>query len=91
MNNFDPTTVVSIVAVILCILTIGIVLKRRGFREWTVRLLIFYTAVLGLLELARAVSRLGWPAFLTDAVLAQVMLYGILLLSLLFLHLSRFF
>jgi signal transduction histidine kinase len=91
MNNFDPTTVVSIVAVIMCILTTGVVLKRRGFREWSVRWLILYTAVLGLLELIRAVSRLSWFAFLTDAVLAQVMLYGVLVLSLLFLHLSRSF
>ena len=89
MNNLDLTTIVSIVAGILCLLTIGVVLKRRSFQEWTVRLLILYTVVLCLLELVRAVSRLGWLAFLTDAILAQVVLYGVLILSLLFLHLRK--
>ncbi len=91
MNNLDLAAIVSIVASILCFLTIGIVVRRRGFQEWTVRLLVVYIAILGLLELARAISRLGWFAFFTDAVFPQVVLYGVLLLSLLFLHLSRAF
>ncbi|MCP4536910.1 MAG: GAF domain-containing sensor histidine kinase [Chloroflexi bacterium] len=91
MNSLDLVVIVSIVASILCILTTSIILRRRGFQEGIVRLLIVYVVVLGLLELMRAISRLGWFAFFTNDAFSQMALYGVLLLSLLFLHLSRSF
>jgi signal transduction histidine kinase len=91
MDNFDLTTIISIVVGILYLLIVGAILRRRGFREWAGRFLTLYAVVLCLLELVRGISRLGWLAFLTDAVLAQVVLYGTLVLALLFLHVSRSF
>jgi signal transduction histidine kinase len=91
MNNLDPTTIASIVAGILYLLTVGVIVRRRRFREWTVRLLLVYTVALFILELVRAASGFGWPAFLTDALVAQVLAYGVLVLAVLFLSLSRFF
>jgi uncharacterized membrane protein len=91
MNNFDLTDIVSITASILCLLIIGVIWKRRGFREQTVRLLVLYAAVSCVWELIRAFSRLGWLSFLAGAVLAPAISYGALVLSLLFLHLSRSF
>jgi signal transduction histidine kinase len=91
MNDLDLTTIASIVAGILYLLIVGVIVQRRRFREWSVRLLLVYTVVLFILELVRAASGFGWPAFLTDALAAQVMAYGVLVLAVLFLSLSRFF
>lgn len=91
MNGFDLAATVSIAAGGLYVLVIGVVLRRQGFRERTGALLILYATALCLLELARAFSRLGWFAFITDAAWAQAIPYGILILSWVFLHLSRSF
>lgn len=89
--TFDIAIIVSIAAGILCLLIVGVVLKRRGFREQTARLLVLYVTALCVWELGRAFLHLGWLAFLTDAVTVQVATCGLLVLSLLFLHLSRSF
>jgi signal transduction histidine kinase len=91
MISIDLTTLLSIAGLVLCLLVIGVVLKRRGFRERTVQLLVAYSAILCLLELVRALSYLEWPSFLTPDISGQILLYGALVLAILFLHLSRFF
>jgi signal transduction histidine kinase len=91
MRTVDPTIIFLIVAGILYFLIVGAVLMRRTLREWVVGLLVLYTAVSFLWTLGQVFLRLGWLAFPTADVLARVPLYGIPLLSLLFLHLSRSF
>lgn len=91
MNGFDLAATISITAVGLYVLVIGAALRRQGFRERTGALLILYATALCLLELARAFSQLGWLASITDAALARAIPYGILILSWVFLHLSRSF
>jgi hypothetical protein len=72
MISIDLTTLLSITGVVLCLLVIGIVLKRRGFREQTVQLLVAYSVILCLLELMRALSYLEWLPFLTPALSRQI-------------------
>jgi signal transduction histidine kinase len=91
MNNFDLTIVASIAAGILYLLVTGVILWRHGFQERTTRLLVFYVAFSGLWELGRVSLRLGWFPLLSDAALTRVTFYGMLVMSLLFLHLSRSF
>jgi signal transduction histidine kinase len=91
MISIDLTTLLSITGVVLCLLVIGVVLRRRGFREQTVQLLVAYSVILCLLELMRALFYLEWLPFLTPALSRQILLYGALVLAWLFLHLSRFF
>ncbi len=89
MKTADPTFVFLTLAGVLYFLIVGVILKRRGFQEWAVRLLVLYAVISSLWTLGQAFSRLDWPAFLADDVLTRVLLYGLLLLSLLFLHLNR--
>lgn len=96
MKTADPTMVFLGLAGILYLLAVGAVLKRHGFREWAVGLLVLYFVVSFLLTLGQVFSRLNQFAslnfgFLSGDVLARVLLYGVSLLSLLFLHLNRSF
>jgi signal transduction histidine kinase len=76
---------------ILYILIGGIVLKRRGFQEQVVRWLALYALVSCLWALGQAFWRLGWLPFVADDLLVRMPVYGVLLLSWLFLHLTRSF
>jgi signal transduction histidine kinase len=91
MSNLDLTTVTSITAGILCLLVTSVILWRHGFQERTTRYLACYTAVASLWELGRASLQLGWFPLSPDAALIRVTFYGMLILSVLFLHLSRSF
>ncbi len=91
MYNFDLTNIASLVIGILYFLILGVVIRRGSLRDWTGRLLALYITAACLLELARVASRVGWLPFLTDAVLVQTVLYGTLILSLLFLLTTRSF
>ena len=91
MRTADPTIIFLILVGTLYLITTGVILKRRGFREWPVGLLVLYVVISLLLTLGQVFSRLNWLAFFADDVLARVLLYGLLFLSLLFLHLNRSF
>jgi len=93
MKIADPTIIFLTLAGILYLLVVGTILKKRGLRPftWGRGLLALYVVISFLLTLGQALSRLNWPASLAGDVLARVLLYGLLLLSLLFLHLSRSF
>lgn len=92
MNASDLTTIILAVIGILYFPVVVLILRRRGFREWAARLLVVYVAASSLWTLLQAVLlQPAWFAFSTDDVLERVLFYGLLLLSLLFLHLSRSF
>jgi hypothetical protein len=91
VDTVDPTTISLIVIGIWYCLVVGVILKRRGLREWAAGLLVLYAVVSALWTLVQAFSRLGWMATLADDVPARALLYGLPLLSLLFFHLSRSF
>lgn len=85
------TVGVTGVGAILYLLLAVIVLAKRSFQERTARTLALYAAVSFLWASLIAVWRLGWPSLLPDAFLERMPFYGVVLLSLLFLHLSRSF
>jgi len=76
---------------ILYILIAGLLLKRRDLREGIVRVLVFYVATSLLWTLGLALWRLGRFSFLAGDLVAHLPFYGVLILSLLFLYLSRLF
>ena len=86
-----PTTISLIVIGILYLLAVGVIMRRRGLREWDAGLLALYGVISALWTLLLAFSRLGWLAMLGDGASARALLYGLPLLSLLFFHLSRAF
>ena len=90
-NTAEPLTICLLVIGILYLLAVGVILKRRGLREWAAGLLILYVVISSLWTLVQACSRLGWPAAVGNDVPARALLYGLPFLSLLFLHLSRSF
>jgi signal transduction histidine kinase len=91
MHTADPTVFSLILVGILYLVIVGVILKRRGFREWAGGLLLLYVVISSLWTLCQAFSRLGWPTYLADEVPTRALLYGLPLLSLLFLHLNRSF
>ncbi len=62
---------------------------RQGVKDWGMRLLIAYAVVAGLWEIALAIGRFGWVAFLAGELLAQVSAYVIIVLALIFILLNR--
>jgi len=91
MRTVDPTIILLAIIGVLYLVTLGVILKRRSVREWPVGLLVLYVVVSLLLTLGETGLRLGWPPFLAADVLERVLLHGLLLLSLLFLHVGRSF
>lgn len=91
MTAYDLMTIILTLEGILYILIGGIVLKRRGFQEQVVRWLVLYALVSCLWALGQASGRLGRLPFVADDVLMRMPVYGVLLLSWLFLHLTRSF
>jgi len=89
--SVDWTAVIAGVGAVFYFLVGGIVLAKRGLQERAVRSLVLYAAVSFLWTLLLIFCRLGWLASLPDSLLARVPFYGMLFLSLLFLHLSRSF
>ena len=91
IDTAEPTTIALAVIGVLYFLAVGVILKRRGLREWAAGLLILYVVISSLWTLVLAFSRLGWLSRLADDVPLRTLLYGLPLLSLLFFHLSRSF
>ncbi len=89
MNNL--TTIILTLEGVLYILIGGIALKRRSFQEQVVRWLVLYALVSCLWALGQALGRLGRLPFVADDALVRIPVYGVLLLSWLFLHLTRSF
>ena len=94
MLNFatlDLTTLLSILIVFTGILTIGVVLRKRGFRDHTVRWLVVYGSLFCLGESIPIIANAAaWP-FWSDALEIRVALYEVLLLALVCVHLTRGF
>ncbi len=91
MNSITVTIIVSVAAAILYLIVAGVAVKKRGFGERTTRLLLSCAIGASIWELGRALSHLQWLTFLPDGVPARIPLYGAILLSVLFLHLTRSF
>lgn len=87
----DWTVVSSAAAAVIYFLVASIVLAKRGLREQVVRFMALYVTISFLWASLLTVWRLGSLAFLPEDLLARVPFYGMLFLSLLFLHLSRSF
>jgi len=91
METADPTIIFSVLVGLLYLLTAGVILKRRGLREWAVGLLVLYVVISFFWALGQAFSLLDWSPLPASDVLARLPFYGLLFLSLLFLHLTRSF
>jgi signal transduction histidine kinase len=89
MRIADPILIPLAVIGVLYLVAIGFAVKRRGLREPSNQLLLLYLS-LSLLWLAGHVAtRLGWFQALPFDVAARIPPYGLLILSLVFLHLGR--
>ncbi len=91
MNIHDLLTAGWLTASALYFLTAGGILLKRGLQERTVRSLVLYVTASFLWTSLLAFWRLGHFVFLMDHIVAHMPLYGVLLLSWLFFHLSRSF
>lgn len=87
----DPTIIYLTVVASLYFVFVGVILKTRGLREPAAGLLLLYVVISALWPLGQASSCLAWPPLSPDQILTRVELYGLPLLSLLFLHLTRSF
>ncbi len=93
MTAFELTIVALSVQCTLYLLFVAVALKRGSLRDGIVRTLILYAIVSGLWVVEQLAWRMGWldPLHVDAQILVRVPLYGILLLSLLFLYLTRSF
>jgi signal transduction histidine kinase len=82
---------VGAVSAVVYLFILGVVLKSRGLQERSGRALALYATVSFLWIVLLVLGQLNWPAFLPEDLIARTPFYGILLLALLFLHLSRSF
>lgn len=87
----DPTVAVLAIESVLYLLVAAVILKRSGFQGRARRALILYAAVSFLWMLGQIAWRLDWFDFLKADLSARIPLYVVLILSWLFLHLSRSF
>jgi hypothetical protein len=93
MTTIELTIIALSVEAILYLLLITVTLTRGGQREATGRVLLLYAAVSGLWVLLQLAVRMGWLDLLNPYGLspARLPLYGLVLLALLFLLLTRSF
>ena len=93
MTTYNLTIIMLVVECVLYFLIAAVALKRSDLQERATRALILYAAVSCLWVLGEVSWRLGWLDFLNAYayILERVPSYEVLLLSLLFLHLSRSF
>ena len=87
----DLTTALSILIVFTGILTLGIVSRRRGFRDHTVRWLMVYGGLFCVGEFGPVIANAAGWHFWGDALEIRVALYEVLLLALAFVYLTRVF
>ncbi len=89
MEHLEPTFIFLVLEGWLYLLVAGIVLKNGDPRDGTVRLLIFYV-VFSLLWLVGQISALlGWLGWMPSLPLSPLLAFGLLILALMFLQLSR--
>jgi signal transduction histidine kinase len=88
MKTVEVITVFLALAGTLYLLVAGAILRRGGPRRGTVGLLLAYVAVSFLWTAVQVLAQVGWPASLSDDLATRVSLYGLLLSSLLFFHLT---
>ncbi len=93
MTTYNLTIIMLVVECVLYFLIAAVALKRSDLQERATRALILYAAVSCLWVLGEVSWRLGWLDFLNAYayILERMPSYEVLLLSLLFLHLSRSF
>ncbi len=91
MNSITVTTIVSIAAAVFYVFIVGLALRKRGWSERTTRFLIVYAVIAAIWEVGRTLANLQWLPFLPDDVLTRIIPYGVMLLSILFLLLTRSF
>ncbi len=92
-TTYNQTINLLLVESILYLLVIVIALVKANFQERDVQALLVYIAVSCVWVLEAAFRQMGWFNFLNvdPYILVGVPLYGVLISSLLFLHLSRSF
>jgi len=88
---YDLSTIVLVGENIFYVLTVGLALKRRGLGERIARSLVLYAAASLLWTLSLIFQARGLLDLLSAELLVPIPLYGLLILSLLFLELSRSF
>ncbi len=88
MSITDLTIVLLSLGSALYLLILGVILKRRSIREGIVSLLILYITAYFLWVLGQGLLRLELTASGIDELLPRLLLYGLLLLSLLFFQLN---
>ncbi len=88
---YDLATIVLVGENIFYVLTVGLALKRRGLGERIARSLVLYAAASLLWTLSLIFQARGLLDLLAAELLVPIPLYGLLILSLLFLELSRSF
>lgn len=94
MLTYDQTIIILFIESLLYSLIAAITLFKGDTRERHELSLILFIVFSGVWTLAEIAWRVGWLNFLGDAglyILRQVPLYGILLLSILLLYVSRYF
>ena len=91
MNTSEFTSIFLTLIGVVHLVVAGVILKRHGFRERVVSLLILYLVLSSFWTLGQGCSRLDQFASLADIVPPRALLYGLPLLSLLFLGLGRSF
>jgi signal transduction histidine kinase len=89
--SFDLFTVIAATGAASYSLLAAIALARSSLRERAARTLVLYTVVSSLWALAQTFWRAGQLTFVSDDIWVRLLFYGVLLLSWLFLHLSRSF
>jgi len=89
--SFDFVTIIAATGTASYSLVAVIALARRGLRERAARMLVLYAAISALWALAQPLWRSGRLTFVSDDLWIRILFYGVLVLSWLFLHLSRSF
>jgi len=87
----DPTIVILALESVVYLLAPAIILKRSGLQGRARRAMILYAAVSSLWMLDQVIWRLDWLDALKADLPERIPLYGVFVLSWLFLHLSRAF
>jgi signal transduction histidine kinase len=88
MKTIELSSVFLALAGTLYLLVVGAILRRGRSPRGTVGLLLAYVTVSFLWTAVQVLTQIGWPASLSDNLATRISLYGLLLSSLLFFHLT---
>jgi signal transduction histidine kinase len=89
MNTAQVTSILLALTALPYILLVGIILKRGRPRRGAVNLLLLYVAISFLWTLVQVAFHLSWPTAVVPAFAARLMLYGLVISSWLFFHLTH--